>query len=49
VDQDVVKAHLEAGANRILLKVLNGGGNWQACLRITDPDSHPIKFKARAE
>jgi len=47
VDEDVVKTRLEAGANRILLKVLNGGGNWSGCLHITSPDGRPIKFKAR--
>jgi type 1 glutamine amidotransferase/HEAT repeat protein len=44
VDADVVKAHLEQGTNRLLLKVLNGGGDWQACLRITDAASHPVAF-----
>jgi hypothetical protein len=48
VDQDVIKAHLEAGANRILLKVLNGGGNWAGVVRITDPNSRTIKFETRA-
>ena len=46
VDEDVVKAHLEPGANRILLKVLNGGGEWAGVLRITDLNGSPIKFKA---
>jgi len=47
VDADVVKARLEKGVNRILMKVLNGGSDWQMCLRITDPQNKPLKLKQR--
>jgi HEAT repeat protein len=47
VDQDVVKVHLQAGLNRILLKVVNFGGGWCATLRITDIDGRPVKFKQK--
>lgn len=47
VDADVVKARLEKGVNRILMKVLNGGSHWQMCLRITDPQNKPLKLKQR--
>ncbi len=47
VDQDVVKAKLKKGVNRILMKVLNGGSHWQMCLRITDPQGKPLQLKQR--
>lgn len=45
VDQDVVKARLKAGKNRILLKVSNGGGDWEFAFRITDPEGKPLEFE----
>ncbi|HJN17325.1 MAG TPA: HEAT repeat domain-containing protein [Armatimonadota bacterium] len=42
VDQDVVEARLRAGKNQILLKVLQGGGGWAACVRITDRGGNPL-------
>ncbi len=47
VDADVVKTRLDKGANRILLKVLNGGSHWQMCLRITDRKNKPLKLAQR--
>ncbi len=44
VDQDKVPVRLRAGKNTILLKVNNFGGEWQACLRITDSQGKPVKF-----
>jgi len=44
VDQDTVAAHLQAGVNKFLLKVNQGGGQWAACLRITDQAGQPRKF-----
>ena len=49
VDQDVIRARLEAGLNRLLLKVVNGGGGWASCLRITDLTGKTIKFEQREE
>jgi len=46
-DQDVVKARLQQGANRILLKVLQGGGDWAASVRITDPQGNPLVLAQR--
>jgi FKBP-type peptidyl-prolyl cis-trans isomerase len=43
-DEDAVQVRLVAGVNRILLKVLNGGGSWQASLRITDMSHQPLVF-----
>jgi len=42
VDQDKVKARLKAGTNRILLKILQGGGFWEFCLRVADPRGRPL-------
>jgi len=49
VDQDVVHTRLQAGVNRILLKVLQGGGQWEFCLRITDREGNPVAFTERME
>lgn len=46
-DEDVVKARLVQGANRILLKVLQGGGGWAVSLRITDPEGEPLVLPQR--
>ncbi|HVR76104.1 MAG TPA: hypothetical protein VMT52_17365 [Planctomycetota bacterium] len=42
VDEDVVDARLEAGKNRILLKVTQGDGQWELTLRITDRADKPL-------
>lgn len=44
VDQDTVKAHLEKGENRILVKISNGSGDWGFSFRITDPDGKPLNL-----
>jgi hypothetical protein len=44
--QDTVPARLEAGKNRVLLKVTQGGGEWQFSVRITDPSDRPIDLTA---
>lgn len=44
-DQDKVNVKLRAGVNRILCKVLNGGGDWGFSVRITDPNGNPITVK----
>ncbi|MBI3920444.1 MAG: HEAT repeat domain-containing protein, partial [Armatimonadetes bacterium] len=49
VDEDRVEAHLRAGANRLLLKVTNGGGGYNVCLRITERTNRPLKFKIKTE
>ncbi|HVR76331.1 MAG TPA: HEAT repeat domain-containing protein [Planctomycetota bacterium] len=41
-DQDTIEARLTGGLNRILLKVINTGGPWGACLRITDREGKPL-------
>jgi len=46
-DQDSVPVRLAAGVHTVLLKVLNAGGGWGACLRITDRDGKPLAFAQR--
>jgi len=46
-DQDRVETRLEAGVNRILLKVLNGAGAWACSLRITDRRGNPLQLEQR--
>jgi HEAT repeat protein len=49
VDEDTVPVHLNAGANRILLKVLQGAGFWEFCLRLTDTQGRPLPFQERTQ
>jgi hypothetical protein len=44
IDEDSVEAHLEAGVNKLLAKVVQGGGGWEACIRLTDRDGKPLRF-----
>jgi len=44
VDNDIVKVDLKKGINKILLKILNDGNNWEACLRIQSPNSIRITY-----
>jgi HEAT repeat protein len=47
VDSQRCNARLEAGANKILLKVLNTGPRWAVCARLTDRKNVPIEFTQR--
>ncbi len=49
VDQDTIKAHLNAGVNQVLLKVVDWGGGWEACLRVTDRNGKPIEFQQKED
>jgi len=43
-DQNSAEVTLKAGRNTLLLKVLNGGGNWACSARFTDRDGKPLKL-----
>jgi len=45
VDEDTIEAHLEAGVNKVLVKVVQGGGGWEACIRLTDRNGKALPFK----
>jgi len=47
VDMDTIPVKLKKGVNRILTKVLNGGGAWEFCARATTPNGRPLKLKVR--
>ncbi len=47
-DQDQVKAHLKAGKNTLLLKILQGGGDWAMSLRLSGPDGLPLQVAQQA-
>ena len=44
---DTVRAHLAAGANKLLLKACEGSGTWAFRLRIKDTQGKPLAFKMR--
>ena len=46
LDQDTINAWLEKGRNKLLVKVLNSGGGWELCVRITDRQNRPIELTA---
>lgn len=49
VDQDRVPVHLEAGTNKILLKLYQNTQGWEFCVRIVSADGRPVPFKQRSE
>ena len=42
LDQDTVPAKLRKGKNTILIKVLQGGGEWEMCVRVADRKNRPL-------
>ena len=42
MDGDRVEAVLKPGVNKILIKVLQGGGTWEYCLRLVGRDGKPL-------
>jgi len=42
VDQDQAPCTLRAGTNELLVKISQGGGGWNFCLRFTTPDGRPL-------
>ncbi|MGB9623443.1 MAG: HEAT repeat domain-containing protein [Phycisphaerae bacterium] len=49
VDQDKVPVRLEAGTNRILLKIWQNTLGWEFCMRITTPNGKPLEFTQKTE
>lgn len=45
VDEDTVSVQLKEGVNRILLRVLNEGSAWEACLRVCDAQGMPLDIE----
>jgi len=44
---DKFKAALKAGGNQVLMKVLQGGGDWAGCLQIVGPKGGKVAFTTR--
>jgi HEAT repeat protein len=44
VDEDEVEVRLQAGQNRLLVKVTQGGGDWQFCVRIADVRDNAVEI-----
>jgi len=42
---DKFKATLRAGANKVLMKVIQGGGDWAGCLQIVGPKGEAVAFQ----
>ncbi len=45
VDQDLIRVKLQKGINRLLLKVTQGGGGWEFCVRLVDLQGKPIPYR----
>ena len=41
--EDTAKAHLVKGANSVLVKIAQGGGDWAFCVRICKPDGAALE------
>lgn len=48
-DSDTITVKLNAGVNRILLKVANYGAGWGYCARLVDKDGRPLRFTEVAD
>jgi HEAT repeat protein len=48
-DQDSVSVELKQGKNQIVLKVLNGGGQWAASLLILNENGEKLQLQQRTE
>jgi hypothetical protein len=44
---DKARAKLKAGVNKVLMKVLQGGGDWSGCLQIVGPKGEKLAFTER--
>lgn len=44
MDQDKVDVHFAKGENKLLVKISQGGGGWNFCLRLAKPDGMGIVF-----
>lgn len=48
-DEDRVPVKLQAGTNRVLLKIWQHTLGWEFCMRITHPDGRPLQFTQPTE
>lgn len=45
VDEDAKPATLLAGKNVVLVKIVQGSGDWSFCVRLVDRSGRPLRFK----
>jgi len=48
-DQDTVEAQLKAGVNRLLVKIIQGGGEWSFSVRVANRQNRPIDLTRWSE
>ena len=49
IDEDQISVALAQGRNRLLLRIMNLGGAWQACLRICDENGLPMDCSSQPQ
>ncbi len=49
IDQDRVPVKLQAGTNKILLKLYQQSQGWEFCLRVVTPDGRPVAFTQKTD
>ena len=49
VDEDTTDVSFKSGKNTVLIKVIQGGGDWSSCVRLVDSDSKPLSFDQKTE
>ncbi|MCP4645547.1 MAG: HEAT repeat domain-containing protein [bacterium] len=47
LDQDIADVQLKAGVNKLLVRISQGAGGWNFCLRVTKPDGTAVPFAVR--
>jgi HEAT repeat protein len=49
VGEDKVDVHVRNGTNTILIKVIQGPGDWSSSVRLTDRDDEPLPFQQKTQ
>jgi HEAT repeat protein len=49
VGEDTKDTNLRVGVNRILIKVVQGGGDWSSSVQLTDRNDGPLAFEQKRE
>ncbi|MGQ9731350.1 MAG: hypothetical protein ACUVX8_08725, partial [Candidatus Zipacnadales bacterium] len=49
IGQDKQDIKLRAGVNTILIKVVQGSGDWSSSIQLTDRSDHPLRFEQKTQ
>jgi len=49
VDGDATDVSFKSGENTVLIKVIQGSGDWSSCVRLVDADGKPLSFEQKTE